>query len=502
MSAEPFAPYAWVRFWVGEGGTYILDEETQSFLVDPTGFFGSMQGNDVNQIKHWGTHRCVVLLGEPGGGKTTELRFWRDDTAATLTDGDAVVPPVVALGERDPQERLQETLGGDTSAVAAWREGAGDLHLSIDSIDEGRETIANIAASLPNALATWPIDRLLLRMTCRAADWPPLLKQRLRELWGAERVTIIRLAPLRAEDVLIAARAEGLPDPDDFLNRIVEQRVGPLAALPITLKLLIEEYRATGSFPATRAELFDRGCLRLVEEVNLVRVAAGWSGTLGARRRRDIASRLAALSLFSGRTSIGPTGGEGAALRIDEVCDDRGDDIHGTPTGRQKVGQVDRYWPKDEEDLSDWLARELIRKVAGTVVNREVQVRPRIPGVAGSGARTDVQLEAVARGNGDAETIGVIIEVKGDWHDEVETAMERQLRDDYLATTGYRHGIYVVGRFVCESWKEGDKKRAARRVEGTIEEVQTHFAAQATALSTGGVLLEAVVIDCGLSADA
>jgi hypothetical protein len=113
-----------------------------------------------------------------------------------------------------------------------------------------------------------------------------------------------------------------------------------------------------------------------------------------------------------------------------------------------------KFRPKDEEALSDYITRWLIRDIgtsAGVVVNREVQPR--------RGARTDVIVEATIPGTGaEFNKLTVAIEVKGCWHDAARTGLQSQLVDGYLRVHGWRCGIYLVGWFICSQWENAKNR--------------------------------------------
>jgi hypothetical protein len=125
-----------------------------------------------------------------------------------------------------------------------------------------------------------------------------------------------------------------------------------------------------------------------------------------------------------------------------------------------------KFRPKDEEALSDYVARWLTGDVgpsAGVVVNREVQPR--------RGARTDVIVEASSPGSqGNFDKLTIVIEVKGCWHATVRTGLETQLVDGYLKVHGWRCGIYLVGWFVCPQWETPKNKlQSATAVDAATE---------------------------------
>ncbi len=145
--------------------------------------------------------------------------------------------------------------------------------------------------------------------------------------------------------------------------------------------------------------------------------------------------------------------------------------------------------PKPEGDLSDWLEDQLSDLTSrGIVIGREVKVHHL--------SRLDLRIDAVAKGPGheNYSTVQVIIEVKGCWHRELKTAMKTQLLDSYLAKNDCRHGIYLVGWFLCEAWTGKNPTRTAVKFP-TIERLNQFLQKQARSLSSGEKQLHAVVLD-------
>jgi hypothetical protein len=160
-----------------------------------------------------------------------------------------------------------------------------------------------------------------------------------------------------------------------------------------------------------------------------------------------------------------------------------------------KVGRDKVYLPKDEEHLSDYIARYLRPEyeTRGIVINREVQVRR---------DRTDIHINTFKRApDGTAsDPITAVIEVKGCWNPKLNTAMQTQLADRYLRVLGTTSvaGIYLVGVFDCLSWFKGDPRRAKCRVPD-ISATQAQFDQQAEGLSQDGLRIRAYVLDARLS---
>ena len=78
--------------------------------------------------------------------------------------------------------------------------------------------------------------------------------------------------------------------------------------------------------------------------------------------------------------------------------------------------------------------------------------------------------------------------------------MQTQLRDRYLSGSACRHGLYVVGWFLCDQWDPNDYRRsdARGRLPPSKSEAQAVFAAQAERLSDRELRLAAMVIDIAL----
>ncbi len=151
-----------------------------------------------------------------------------------------------------------------------------------------------------------------------------------------------------------------------------------------------------------------------------------------------------------------------------------------------------RWRPKGEERLSDYIVRHLREDLAerGIVANREVKI---------TRGRTDIHVDAVALPGGDGyATASAVIEVKGCWNTDLDTAMKEQLVDHYLAGGGRSHGIYVVGWFMCSRWDDDDYRKSNASKHESIQAMMASLHKQAAELSVGGISVRAVVLDASL----
>jgi hypothetical protein len=170
----------------------------------------------------------------------------------------------------------------------------------------------------------------------------------------------------------------------------------------------------------------------------------------------------------------------------------------GAPDLWDKVAQK-LFRPKDENHLSNYVARHLRRdvKARGVVVNREVEIR-RGEGDA-QGQRTDIHVDALtpAARPGAYDQLSVVIEVKGCWNKKLMLDMEHQLRDRYLKDSSCRHGLYLVGWFVCPQWDPEDRRQAQVPRQGRSEFLQA-LRTQAGRLTGDGTVLTALVMNAAL----
>jgi predicted NACHT family NTPase len=291
--------YSWKRFWCPRNGTIRLDNS--GYVTDPDGPYAQYLGLDLHPFEDIVELPGLALLGEPGIGKTT----------AMLEEQGAINEQIRTAGG-EPLWLDLDSVGSEYQLVRklfesdkfkSWLAGHHHLHVFLDSLDECRLRIENVAALLVEELRDCPIERLYLRVSSRTADWPSTLEDGLKELWGEEPFGIYELAPLRRRDVSEAAAANDL-DPDIFLRAVDEAEAVPLVIKPVTLELLLESYRHEGELPATQTELYLDGCRWLFEERNKGRIDARCTGELTADQRLAVAARIAAITVFSNKYAV------------------------------------------------------------------------------------------------------------------------------------------------------------------------------------------------------
>ncbi|KKL26589.1 hypothetical protein LCGC14_2393790, partial [marine sediment metagenome] len=291
--------YAWKRFWYPREVSPVLSDE--GYLSDPDAEYGRIINPHAVPFDALADKSCLVLLGEPGIGKSHELH----GIANSLRDVDDTATRTARLyrdlGEYSTDTGLLADVFG-CSEFTEWKDGSHRLVLFLDSLDESMLHVDTVARLLGTQLARHDTDRLALRITCRTATWPATLEAPLNEAWGADNVCVRQLAPLRRRDVTVAAQLHGV-EADAFVDATIRRGVVPLAVKPVTLEMLLELFSTNTDLPASQFELYERGCLRLCEE-RRERRESGAAGQFSARQRLVAAERVAATTVLANRRSV------------------------------------------------------------------------------------------------------------------------------------------------------------------------------------------------------
>jgi hypothetical protein len=296
----PIAPYNWKRFWSPREQAAEMD--LAGYLLDPQPQMAGRANSHLKMLDALQEFPCLILLGEPGMGKTTTLSQAREaiDNAIQGREGSVLWFDLHSYGD---ENRLYRNLF-ESDALLAWKRGSGELHLFLDSFDECLLRIDTIATLLVDEFKRLPVDRLRLRIACRGAAWPSSFENGISKLWDKDRLAVYELEPLRRDDVLEAADAEGLPNPEEFVGAVEQKQAVPLAIKPITLQFLLNTYQRNGSLPPRQADLYREGCQLLANEVNQERRDAGLRGALSPAERLAVAGRIAVASVYGGRSAV------------------------------------------------------------------------------------------------------------------------------------------------------------------------------------------------------
>ena len=247
---------------------------------------------------------AYVLLGDPGAGKTTAFEMEYE----VLGQGACLVPARDFL-TFDPQNRPE------------WR----GKTLFIDGLDEVRAGSSD--ANTPFDEIRNRLDALgkpRFRLSCREADWLGANdRKRLKTVSPDSAVKVLRLDPLTYENItsILNARPD-IADARDFIFEARERDVAGFSENPQTLKLLAEVVGAGGEWPASRKELFEEACARMVREQNEEhRAAKALNNLPDPADLLDAAGRLCAVQLISGAAGWTLHGEGNEAYPAPDRCD-------------------------------------------------------------------------------------------------------------------------------------------------------------------------------------
>jgi hypothetical protein len=182
----------------------------------------------------------LVLLGEPGAGKSTALRY-----EAAAEHGDVVTCREVMTG----------TPLSDSGTVY------------LDALDEYRsgDSSKDKLLRLANAISASNIRRW--RLTCRAEDWRDAADiNAMRRAANNEPIIVAHLLPLNEEEAQSVLAALGDIDPEKFVREAQNRGASAFIENPLSLSLLHSVVVSNGAWPTSRFELFQKATLALAHE--------------------------------------------------------------------------------------------------------------------------------------------------------------------------------------------------------------------------------------------
>jgi hypothetical protein len=242
---------------------------------------------------------CLVLLGEPGLGKSVVVR----EHVTALRNNPATQHGVLSYDLKDFGSELSLARNlFDSTSFQSWAQGSGISELYLDSVDEGLIQVDTLAGFLVQELNKLDRNRLRLRLVCRPAVWPRSLQKELEHLWS-NGVSVYRLAPLTRADVKLAVKSIGLPV-NDVMEAIQRSSAGSFARKPLILKMLLQIYVTKGALPNSITELYRLGILALATESNASRQEKLKVGRLTPNQRVALCERIAAVTTFCNRRVV------------------------------------------------------------------------------------------------------------------------------------------------------------------------------------------------------
>ncbi|WP_267320982.1 NACHT domain-containing protein [Aminobacter sp. MET-1] len=213
----------------------------------------------------------VVLLGEPGLGKSTALRY-----EAAAEGGEVFTCREAMNGAPLP---VGETMYLD--ALDEYRTG-----------ENGKDKLLQLANTLSsNKNRRW-------RLTCRAEDWRDAADlAAMRRAADNGEIIVARLLPLDNGEARAVLTALGATDPRSFVVEARNRGAEAFLESPLSLRLLHSVVVAEGIWPRSRFELFETATWALAHEHDPERVT---DPRPSVEAIVDSASRLCFYALASG----------------------------------------------------------------------------------------------------------------------------------------------------------------------------------------------------------
>ncbi len=340
--------YNWKRFFCPREGRLDLLSDG-GYLVDPEADWAKYLSQDLKEFSAIIDAPCLILLGERGIGKSRFLKAQKNSIDQRVKERGGTLL-WLNLNSFSSDSTLIDELFKSREFID-WTTGSHELHLWLDSFDECQLHIKTLEGLLIRKLEphTEKIERLFLRIACRTAGWPKSLEQELNQLWKDKALRVYELAPLRRIDVREAATKNNLV-PEEFFVEVRRTQTTPFAIKPVTLDFLIDLYKQNQHLPQTQSELYLQGCQLLCKESRNLELMR----KLTFQKRMAIASRIAALTLFTNRSAIWTETEQGnmpdGDITIEQMCGGQDSaDMNGLP----KEFEVER--PEIEETLATGL---------------------------------------------------------------------------------------------------------------------------------------------------
>lgn len=275
------------RYWHNSGEVLPLDEN--GFLRDPTIDWYQVyyQDEEVFKLSELMQFECLLLLGEPGIGKSTEL-----EKLEAKEEERNHKKVAFTLRRFESKIDFKQSVLEDV-VVSDWIKGNSEpLSIYLDGLDEALLEAKKISYGVLDVVKELnKYGEVFIRITCRTSDLPKEFQAGLEALYH-NRLKAVEVAPLRREDVRLAAKEYGI-DEKAFFSAIYEKELGVLASRPITLNMLIKEYLDFGKISESIEGVYEKGCLYLLEDTD-DRKEAGFVATLTQSQRLVIAERIAA----------------------------------------------------------------------------------------------------------------------------------------------------------------------------------------------------------------
>lgn len=294
--------YEWTRFFCKSNEDAVLVDD--AYLYDPQEGEGLVNSH-VILLKDIESIPCIVILGEPGMGKSIALED-ENERLSQINNSGTLTPVLKKMEEFREGGDLRKVIF-ESEKWLRWKRGNEKITLLLDSLDEVRINIDTVCSILTEEFKEVDKKRLRLNICCRSGHWPDYFGEELRKLWGKNHVAIFKILPLRACDVEKAVQETDGIDSSHFMSEVKNKGVQTFAAKPITLKPMIEEFASKKLLPGTQWEIYEKLCLKLCDEPNpryKETPSLKQSYNLDKNQRMGVASKIAAVMMLCSRKLV------------------------------------------------------------------------------------------------------------------------------------------------------------------------------------------------------
>jgi glycosyltransferase involved in cell wall biosynthesis len=286
------------RHWVAIGNGSGDDK-----FVSPSEEVRALHSQNVIRLETLDDVNCLLLLGVPGIGKTSEL----EKAAKRAREREELVD-FIRLGQLSGTEELRARLFALNSEI--WRRGTETWTIFLDGLDETLPQLPLFETEIIQSLRRLEqlrdgLPNLRLRITCRAAEWPRSLQEQLSAIWPGVKCQLLQLDQLTDQEINDAIAQVLSPEAQSrFLAQVNHHEAEPLAARPITLKMLLNIFQHHFELPNRQVELYRRALFASIEEANALRRTKRQVGTLDNQSKLMVIARIATAAMFSNSSEI------------------------------------------------------------------------------------------------------------------------------------------------------------------------------------------------------
>jgi hypothetical protein len=249
--------------------TELDDSEEAAFRSYATSLLGMEPGLGWNEVL---ASRIVVILGEPGSGKTWELR-----NRANEMKGQGIPAFFVPLDRLVDAPLPEATAPEDERAFLEWRGSSKPANFFLDSVDEAKvrrqQDFGYALDHFVRGIGLSEVNRVRLVISARVSEWRghadcDELLQRLgrtvqpseaEETKGSDKIPelrIVQLEPLDRGRVRKFAESAGLQDPAAFIEALDVHHAWEFAGRPLDVAGLIGYWQEHGKL-GTLTELIE-----------------------------------------------------------------------------------------------------------------------------------------------------------------------------------------------------------------------------------------------------